>query len=49
MKSMKWRNAYLLFYERKIVDDMESEEEKESEKSKSVSREDVEMKNMSQN
>lgn len=48
MKSMKWRNAYLLFYERKIPEDMESEEEKECDKSKSTSREDVEMKNLSQ-
>jgi len=29
MKTMKWRNAYLLFYERKVPVDIESEEETE--------------------
>lgn len=41
---MKWRNAYLLFYERKVPVDVASDDEKESEKANnSVSKEDVEM------
>ncbi len=43
MKSMKWRNAYLLFYERKVPVDIISDEEKEGEKSNSINKEDVEM------
>jgi hypothetical protein len=43
MKSMKWRNAYLLFYERKVPVDVPSDDEKESEKTNSVSKEDIEM------
>lgn len=43
MKSMKWRNAYLLFYERKEPVDIASDDEKESEKTNSVSKEDIEM------
>jgi hypothetical protein len=35
MKSMKWRNAYLLFYDRKLQSDENSDEEKESEKADS--------------
>jgi len=34
---MKWRNAYLLFYERKIPEDINSDEEKEAEKSSNPS------------
>jgi hypothetical protein len=41
MKSMKWRNAYLLFYERKVPIDIHSDDEKENEKSST--KEDVEM------
>jgi len=41
MKSMKWRNAYLLFYERKVPIEVNSDEEKENEKSST--KEDVEM------
>lgn len=33
IKTMKWRNAYLLFYERKVPVDITSDEEKEAEKS----------------
>ncbi len=44
MKSMKWRNAYLLFYERKSGQDFNSDEEKEGEKSDSLNNVDVEMK-----
>jgi len=33
MKSMKWRNAYLLFYERNVPTDINSDDEKEAEKS----------------
>ena len=29
MKNMKWRNAYLLFYERKVPEDINSEDEPE--------------------
>jgi hypothetical protein len=29
---MKWRNAYLLFYERNVPEDINSEDEKEAEK-----------------
>ena len=36
---MKWRNAYLLFYERKVSEDINSEEEEKA------AEEDVEMKN----
>ena len=47
MKSMKWRNAYLLLYERKTPYDVQSEEEDEKEKStnltKSNPNEDVQM------
>jgi hypothetical protein len=32
MKSMKWRNAYLLFYERKLQQDPTSDEEEEKQK-----------------
>lgn len=46
MKSMKWRNAYLLFYERKVPVDMESDDEKELDKTNSLTKEDVEMKNV---
>jgi len=46
MKSMKWRNAYLLFYERKNPVDIVSDEEKDNEKSSSLNKEDVEMKNI---
>ena len=42
MKTMKWRNAYLLFYERKSANDFCSDEEVE--KSESVNNMDVEMK-----
>lgn len=49
IKSMKWRNAYLLFYERKIRDDIESEEEGEKVEKKNdlttQQNEDVEMEN----
>lgn len=39
MKSMKWRNAYLLFYERKVPTDVYSDEERlEAEKSSNVSK-----------
>ena len=31
MKTMKWRNAYLLFYERNIATDIISDEDKEPE------------------
>jgi hypothetical protein len=34
IKSMKWRNAYLLFYERKTPIDINSDEEEESLKTK---------------
>jgi hypothetical protein len=44
MKSMKWRNAYLLFYERKSSTDYNSDEEKEADKTDSMGKEDVEMK-----
>jgi hypothetical protein len=27
MKSLKWRNAYLLFYERQTLDDVDEEDE----------------------
>jgi hypothetical protein len=37
LKTMKWRNAYLLFYERKIPEDINSDEEKEAEKSSNPS------------
>ena len=47
MKSMKWRNAYLLFYEKKTPIDEQSDEEKETEKTTSSSKEDVEMKSVS--
>lgn len=30
MKSMKWRNAYLLFYERKVPCEVNSDDEKET-------------------
>jgi hypothetical protein len=44
---MKWRNAYLLFYERKTPYDVQSEEEDEKEKSTNLSKsspnEDVQM------
>lgn len=46
MKSMKWRNAYLLFYEKKVPADMNSEDEKEVDKTHSASKEDVEMKSV---
>eukprot|EP00349_Pseudokeronopsis_sp_Brazil_P012302 CAMPEP_0202977726 /NCGR_PEP_ID=MMETSP1396-20130829/84419_1 /ASSEMBLY_ACC=CAM_ASM_000872 /TAXON_ID= /ORGANISM="Pseudokeronopsis sp., Strain Brazil" /LENGTH=54 /DNA_ID=CAMNT_0049716525 /DNA_START=4476 /DNA_END=4640 /DNA_ORIENTATION=- len=32
MKSMKWRNAYLLFYERKMMDDVVDEDDEEIKK-----------------
>jgi hypothetical protein len=32
MKSMKWRNAYLLFYERKTLDDVVGDEDEEEAK-----------------
>jgi hypothetical protein len=32
MKSMKWRNAYLLFYERQTFDDVVGDEEEEEAK-----------------
>jgi len=41
---MKWRNAYLLFYEKKVQAEMNSDDEKELEKTHSSSKEDVEMK-----
>lgn len=41
MKSMKWRNAYLLFYERKTPCDVVSDEE--AEKTASKGQEDIEM------
>lgn len=44
MKTMKWRNAYLLFYERKSTNEFSSDEEVE--KSESVNNMDVEMKNI---
>jgi hypothetical protein len=44
MKSMKWRNAYLLFYERKSPIDIISDEEQE--KTSSLNKEDVEMTNV---
>lgn len=40
---MKWRNAYLLFYERKATQDFPEDDEKESEKTDSMNKEDVEM------
>ena len=43
MKSMKWRNAYLLFYERKVPVEVNSEDEKEADKSQSRQSEDIEM------
>lgn len=46
IKTMKWRNAYLLFYERKVPVDINSDEEKEAEKTPSAktgASEDVEM------
>lgn len=42
MKSMKWRNAYLLFYERKTPCDVVSDDEAEKTNSKS-GQEDIEM------
>jgi len=42
---MKWRNAYLLFYEKKVQAEMNSDDEKDIEKTHSSSKEDVEMKN----
>lgn len=41
---MKWRNAYLLFYERKSGQDFPEDDEKEGEKTDSLNKEDVEMK-----
>ena len=42
MKTMKWRNAYLLFYERKNPIEVPSDEE---DKTRSFKKEDVEMTN----
>ena len=41
MKTMKWRNAYLLIYERKTMQDVVSEDEEE--KTTNLANEDVEM------
>lgn len=41
MKSMKWRNAYILLYERKVPVDVQSDEEEEASKTKETK--DVEM------
>ncbi|CDW78729.1 UNKNOWN [Stylonychia lemnae] len=48
IKSMKWRNAYLLFYEKKVQTEMNSDDEKELDKTHSSAKEDVEMKTDSQ-
>lgn len=40
---MKWRNSYLLFYERKVPIEVPSDDEKELDKTSSKDKEDVEM------
>ena len=44
MKTMKWRNAYLLIYERKNLNDVIHSDD-ELDKTSSFKQEDVEMKN----
>jgi hypothetical protein len=48
MKSMKWRNAYLLFYERKTPDDinLSDEESINTNNNSGVGSPDVEMKSV---
>lgn len=47
MKSMKWRNAYILLYERKVAVDIPSDEEEDSKQSKEIINPDVNMKELS--